>query len=410
MKAALGLPAINQPNETPPTHPNIEIRALVEVDSIRALPGEGYEVLALKRDARDPAKAERIAVSADNVVVAAGCIGTNEIMLRSKAKGGLPYLSDRLGFGFSTNGDYLAFLDGTRERVSLTRGPITTSYGHFNSAGTGADEPSMFHTIEDNGIPRALATLTGLGVPLFRSLGKGRRPALLVLLALALWLLRRGIHYVLALFRDAWARQDVFQSEDEYLANMMCIAGMGREASIGQFRLGRSWLETALRVRRTDGKPFHKDPIYQVLDQTLTRFARELSSDPGAKFLNPFLTPAADALKTKSIALSHPLGGCSMGRSAADGVVDEHGRVFDASSPNRQGVYPGLYITDGAIVPTALGVNPSLTISALALCCADAIWRDLTAAAGARPRSVQAAPVEGGQAAPPAGVTTPGGR
>lgn len=99
-----------------------------------------------------------------------------------------------------------------------------------------------------------------------------------------------------------------------------------------------------------------------------------------------------------------------MGRSAADGVVDEHGRVFDASSPNRQGVYPGLYITDGAIVPTALGVNPSLTISALALCCADAIWRDLTAAAGARPRSVQAAPVEGGQAAPPAGVTTPGGR
>lgn len=54
----------------------------------------------------------------------------------------------------------------------------------------------------------------------------------------------------------------------------------------------------------------------------------------------------------------HPLGGCAMADSPASGVVDQHGRVF--------GYEDGLRVLDGAIVPTALGVNPSKTITALA--------------------------------------------
>jgi cholesterol oxidase len=53
----------------------------------------------------------------------------------------------------------------------------------------------------------------------------------------------------------------------------------------------------------------------------------------------------------------HPLGGCPMSEDPADGVVDAHGRVYG---------HPGLHVSDGAIVPTALGVNPSETIAALA--------------------------------------------
>ena len=53
----------------------------------------------------------------------------------------------------------------------------------------------------------------------------------------------------------------------------------------------------------------------------------------------------------------HPLGGCNMGKTAADGVVDFRGEVFN---------YPGLYVADGAIVPKAIGLNPSKTIAALA--------------------------------------------
>jgi cholesterol oxidase len=53
----------------------------------------------------------------------------------------------------------------------------------------------------------------------------------------------------------------------------------------------------------------------------------------------------------------HPLGGCNMGVSAADGVVDHKGEVFN---------YRNLFVLDGAIVPEAVGVNPSRTIAALA--------------------------------------------
>ena len=54
---------------------------------------------------------------------------------------------------------------------------------------------------------------------------------------------------------------------------------------------------------------------------------------------------------------AHILGGCPMGANAQEGVVDKHGRVFG---------HDGLYVVDGSIIPANLGVNPSLTITALA--------------------------------------------
>ncbi len=72
-----------------------------------------------------------------------------------------------------------------------------------------------------------------------------------------------------------------------------------------------------------------------------------------------------------SIAISHPLGGCPIAPDATQGVVDEYGRVFDKMKTGSRPFYDGLYIADGSIIPTALGVNPSLTISALALRIAD---------------------------------------
>ena len=58
----------------------------------------------------------------------------------------------------------------------------------------------------------------------------------------------------------------------------------------------------------------------------------------------------------------HPLGGCGMGDDVSSGVVDDRGRVFHADGS----LHPGLYVLDGSIMPSSLGVNPSLTITALA--------------------------------------------
>src|SRR5829696_1480770 len=148
-------------------------------------------------------------------------------------------------------------------------------------------------------------------------------------------------------------------------SNLMCVATMGREASIGEFRLG-SGRETTLRVRRADGTAFKDDPVYAAIERSLASFAAKLTDDPAARFINPFTARAQRALGGESITLSHPLGGCRIGRSAADGVVDEWGRVFDTRH-GENAVHPGLYVVDGSIVPAALGVNPSLTITALAL-------------------------------------------
>ena len=143
-------------------------------------------------------------VFADKVILAAGCVGTTELLLRCQQAGSISNLSDRVGFGFSTNGDYVAFLPRTRYRLSLTRGPVQTSFAHFNTPEAGGNgDPEKFHTIEDQGIPRALASLVGHGVPLLRSLSKGRRGRLFVAYAVARYVLSRVPAYALALFRNS---------------------------------------------------------------------------------------------------------------------------------------------------------------------------------------------------------------
>ena len=54
---------------------------------------------------------------------------------------------------------------------------------------------------------------------------------------------------------------------------------------------------------------------------------------------------------------AHILGGCAMGETPEDGVIDAQNRVHG---------YPGLYVIDGSMIGANLGVNPSLTITALA--------------------------------------------
>jgi choline dehydrogenase-like flavoprotein len=71
--------------------------------------------------------------------------------------------------------------------------------------------------------------------------------------------------------------------------------------------------------------------------------------------------------ETQGVYCAHPLGGCRMGGTPDLGVVNDHGAVHG---------YEGLYCIDGSIVPTSLGVNPSLTISALSERCAERLVHD----------------------------------
>src|SRR5262249_37582761 len=150
----------------------------------------------------NPSRAFRRQLNARRVIVSAGCVGTNEIMLRSKKENRIPDLTTKAGEGFSTNGDYIAFLDGTKEKINLNRGPVTTSFGHFNSD---KDHGMSFHTIEDQGIPRALSSLAGFGVPLLQQLstGNSRSARIWVWLVILFAAVKRLIHIVVAVIKDA---------------------------------------------------------------------------------------------------------------------------------------------------------------------------------------------------------------
>lgn len=385
MAAALGTPS----HPEPLYGENLEIKALAEVDVICALPDGGYEVRFIQRRKDDPSLFDEQVVRADMVVVAAGCIGTNEIMLRSKERAdALPNVSDKVGYGFSTNGDYLAFLEKTKNRASIVRGPVTTSFAHFNTNehGTGDDgrdgtstpDTKYFHTIEDQGVPPALASIIGEGVPLIQSLSRGNTGEVFILHAALRYLKKRSVQYLRDFFSNYRERGQTFRSEEELVSNMMCVVGMGRDGADAQFTLGRGGGETTLRVKKPGGAKFWDDGIYEAVERTLARLAEKLRPDGSDyKFFNPFLTDVADSIGNKSIALSHPLGGCRMADDATGGVVDGLGRVFDKSKTGGRPYYEGLHIADASIIPTALGVNPSLTISALALRIADEIVEEL---------------------------------
>ncbi|MEL6965721.1 MAG: GMC family oxidoreductase, partial [Pseudomonadota bacterium] len=103
-----------------------------------------------------------------------------------------------------------------------------------------------------------------------------------------------------------------------------------------------------------------KEPVYERLDSVLS----EMVSNVGGSYVK---NPLAGSVMGHQPATAHPLGGCAMGSDADSGVVDHRGRVFiGGSGEHSTAVHSGLYVIDGAVVPRSLGVNPLLTITALA--------------------------------------------
>jgi choline dehydrogenase-like flavoprotein len=350
----------------------MELRALTVVDLLSERPEGGYLVHYRQRRLDEPAgPGDPVTVSADRVIVAAGSLGTTELLLRCQQRAaesggafGLRGLSTALGAGFSPNGDDIAFLPGTKERVNLTYGPVTTSYAQFN-----ADRPRAdgFHQVEDQGVPRALGALIGHGTPVIQKLASGD-----------------GVErYIAALNEALKAGQEIFarrpnrtyparyradlsadrpEAEDELTAHIMCVVAQGKDRANGRLRLE----DDRLRLDMPDGRPYHEDPIYDEIRGTLDRLAAQLRV-PGSQAT--FLSPLSDVklpFTDRSVLTSHPLGGCRMGETVATGVVDEWGPVFRRAEAGG-GFHRGLYVADGSVVPTALGVNPALTISAVSL-------------------------------------------
>jgi cholesterol oxidase len=244
------------------------------------------------------------------VIVAAGSLGSTELLLRSKAgAAGLPQISEMLGKRWSSNGDFLTPAIHLSRDVKPTRGPtITAAVDLLDGA---FQNQAIF--IEDGGLP---------------DIG------------------------------DAQLREKAMEDTDDERKRLM-IQSFRQLSAGGALRHVMPWFAQSRDAG--DGVFSLKNgELFLTWDPKASKATIDAVVDMHKKMALATggfpLVPLTWALGNDLIT-PHPLGGCILGTSAADGVVSHKGEVFGC---------PNLFVADGAIVPKAIGLNPSRTIGALA--------------------------------------------
>ena len=332
------------------TAPGFEVQPLAEVDHIRALPNaDGYEVVYY--DVRDESKHS---VSASQVILAAGCLGSSEILLRSASKG--LQVSNKIGSLFSSNGDFAGFAVNIAPTISkngvVTPNPVWPAYatrGPINTAHIMFHDGKLHFTIEDSAVPAMFAAPLRLA---FEILEKGIAHPHFKKVS-GIWS-GRALNDLLPLIPDVEKAQR-FETEHEMLMDVFFFNTMATDGAKGQ-----SGLSADGRLTLTfPNDALANDPVFQKTEEIIKAMAEAM----GGEFRTSFLW---NGFTKRRIITVHPLGGCLMGNSSSEGVVDNNGRVFKTASGS-QDVYRGLFVMDASIIPGALAVNPTLTIVAQCL-------------------------------------------
>ena len=314
-----------------------EVRAEVEVTDVKPLAvnhgqlasdnqlstfkNAAYEVTC--QSSTSPFKG-RHTIYARNVIFSAGVMGTMKLLLQLRdIKKSLPKLSGRLGTMVRTNSEGLLGSVARRSDINYSEGvSISSIYNH--------DEMTRIEPVR---YPDGSSLMRFLAAPLIDT----DVSVPVRLLKFFWWALTHPIDFLKASFLPGWAHNVTILLVMQHADNRM------------RFCIGRS-LFTLFRT----GMLAEEEPGYEINAQVkgsheLTReFAKRTNGVPlgsiGENLLNLPTT-------------AHILGGAPMGRDAGEGVLNENFEVHN---------YGGLYIIDGSIVPANPGVNPSLTITALA--------------------------------------------
>ena len=128
---------------------------------------------------------------------------------------------------------------------------------------------------------------------------------------------------------------------------------MGQDNARGSILFEAPWTEPDGRIRISWDKAGQQQ-IFTRMNEEIRRHAHALRG-------NFISNPTWSMFNLRHLITAHPLGGCPMGDDYLQGAVDPFGRVFAGDGS----VHKGLFVTDGSVIPSALGVNPFLTISAL---------------------------------------------
>ncbi|RYZ06460.1 MAG: GMC family oxidoreductase [Myxococcales bacterium] len=301
-----------------------EVRPLTTVTGITPHPSGGYEVSTRRTG---PFGRRGRVLRARQVVLAGGVLGTVPLLLDCKRRGLLPALSDRLGDYVRTNSEAIVGALSRRADASNSRGIAITS-GFY-------PEPNTHVEIVRYGEGQdAMGRLAALMVDGHG--GRARR-----LLRFVGQIARTPLDFVRTQVPWGWAKRTiillVMQSVDNHL----------------RVKLRRSWWW-----------PFS----HRLVSELPSGQSRPPTFIPAANLIARKVAAKTDAVPIGAInealldapTTAHILGGCSMGESATAGVIGPDHQVHH---------YPGLYVCDGSAISANLGVNPSLTITAMTELC-----------------------------------------
>ena len=292
-----------------------------EVTWIRPRDEGGYEVTA--SEGRSIFGGKTRTYQAERVILSGGVLGSVPLLLKLKEqKTGLPHLSDRLGYRVRTNSEALIGVTSKRRDLDLSEGVAigaileTDEHSHLELVRY-PDGSGFFRTL--------MAPHVGGSGALIRA-------------ARAVWTMIRHPWGMLRTFLvPNWAKYTTI------LLYMRTLEGTLR------LRLGRDW-STALTRGLVSTEDEGETPVASIPEAT--ELAHQVAADIDGHPVSLINETLLDVPTT-----AHILGGCCMGASPDEGVIDSEHQVFG---------YPGLYVVDGSAVSANPGVNPSLTITALA--------------------------------------------
>eukprot|EP00794_Sanderia_malayensis_P000593 gene593-1255_t len=318
-----------------------QIFTMISVISVQRDPYSSTWMVFYKRnvDSKGLELKEQI-VRAKHVILGAGALGSTKFLLKSKQRG--LEISDKIGHSFTGNGDALGFSYHGNEVVNS----VGLSTGkHAGEIQDDAPGPTITHVID-------LRALKGMGVKEGMVIEAGTPPGaskapLKVVMAFANKTL--GVNGSLQLQMQHLIEKLNWNDIDKTLA-FLCMA---HDDSAGKISLDD----------KTDGvvidwPDIGSQPVFESINKRLQQAANEL----GGAHVNPVWSDASD----NQLLTVHPLGGCPMGEDGGSGVVNHKGQVF---FDDTDVVHPGLYVMDGSILPTSVGVNPVGTISTIAERC-----------------------------------------
>jgi len=326
----------------------------VEVERIEPHPAGGYQVLYIRREAarRSPDRGTLRARRA--VVVAAGSIGSTEILLRSRQR---LSLSDALGTRFSGNGDFFGLAYNCDSRTDAL------GWGAFPDSGRARRVQPLPNPTPEQMLhpgPTIVASLR-----FNRDLPLAQRVTVQDLSFPLMYVDAARAAFAVVAGRDT-DPDNVLDNLDEFRRRVLDFGAFNPRLEKGALNHTLFYLVMGIDdsggrialdeqgAARIDWPGAGGQPVFQLQNGLLQQHATAL----GSTFVE---NPLWGFSPWRTLATAHPLGGCPMGEDHLTGVVNDQGQAFTVQG----GLHPGLYVADGSIVPTAIGVNPLLTISAL---------------------------------------------